>query len=285
MIRVLGKSEFFAALALAIAMLVGGIQAAGAQGTGTQRVEFRAGATDATITDQLASGEAIRYLLNARDGQFLSVSLRPDNGDTYYIVYVPGGDILYESSQGGNEYHGQLYVSGDHEIEVFYNGNLGTVSNYDIVFEVTDTGGNAAAAPEDAGEEPRRPASVEAILDEARATCQSYENGTFDPTGAVVAIDLTDDGLLDALIDESRFSCNGSPSLYCGSGGCGLHAVIGQETWYFQAEDWGMIEWDGRPILLIARDGGWCGGAGAQVCYEAVVWSDGQMLTVMPNSQ
>jgi hypothetical protein len=46
-----------------------------------------------------------------------------------------------------------------------------------------------------------------------------------------------------------------------------------------------MIDWEGRPILLIARDGGWCGGAGAQVCYEAVLWSHGKMLTVMPQSQ
>ena len=43
-----------------------------------------------------------------------------------------------------------------------------------------------------------------------------------------------------------------------------------------------MIDWDGRPILLIMRDGGCCGGAGAQVCYEAVSWSKGRMLTVMP---
>jgi hypothetical protein len=61
-----------------------------------------------------------------------------------------------------------------------------------------------------------------------------------------------------------------------------LHAVVGDQSWSFQAEGWRMIEWDGRPILLIMRDGGWCGGAGAQICYEAVSWSHGQMLTVMP---
>jgi hypothetical protein len=64
-----------------------------------------------------------------------------------------------------------------------------------------------------------------------------------------------------------------------------LHAIVGDEVWSFQAEGWRMIDWDGRPILLIARDGGWCGGVGAQVCYEAVVWSHGKKLTVMPQSK
>ncbi|MDX5360911.1 MAG: hypothetical protein LPL00_05855, partial [Alphaproteobacteria bacterium] len=79
-----------------------------------------------------------------------------------------------------------------------------------------------------------------------------------------------------------RFTCTSARSLYCGSGGCMLHAVIGERSWSFQAEGWRMIAWDGRPILLVARDGGWCGGAGSQLCFEAVVWSFGEMLTVMP---
>jgi hypothetical protein len=34
-----------------------------------------------------------------------------------------------------------------------------------------------------------------------------------------------------------------------------LHAIVDDEVWSFQAEGWRMIDWDGRPILLIARDG------------------------------
>lgn len=121
------------------------------------------------------------------------------------------------------------------------------------------------------------------ILDNAKEFCASYEDGRFDPGDAVQSVDLDGDGTADRIVDESAFSCSSMASAYCGSGGCMVHAVIGDRVWDFQAEGWRVVQWDERPILLIARDGGWCGGAGAQVCFEAVVWSAGEMLTVMPS--
>jgi hypothetical protein len=120
------------------------------------------------------------------------------------------------------------------------------------------------------------------ILAEAQADCEGYNHGKFDAGDAVSRVDLTGDGGEDALIDAGRFTCTTSASFYCGSGGCTLHAVVGDRTWSYQAEAWRVIDWDGRPILLVARDGGWCGGVGAQQCFEAVVWSAGEPLTVMP---
>ncbi|MGG7644797.1 hypothetical protein ACQ5SP_08345 [Rhodovulum sp. YNF3179] len=124
---------------------------------------------------------------------------------------------------------------------------------------------------------------VTAVLTEARALCEGFENGDFAANDAVIDVDLTGDGEMDRLVDSRAFTCSSAASMYCGTGGCGLHAVVGDRTWTFQAEGWRMIDWDGRPILLVARDGGWCGGAGAQICFEAVVWSFGEMLTVMPD--
>jgi hypothetical protein len=103
---------------------------------GTHTVRFPAGSTNTTMTGRLGSEEAAKYVLGANNEQFLTVSLRPDNQLTYMIIYVPGGDILYESSQAGNEYYGQLYRSGDHVVEVFYKGEPGTVGNYDVYFEI-----------------------------------------------------------------------------------------------------------------------------------------------------
>lgn len=120
------------------------------------------------------------------------------------------------------------------------------------------------------------------ILANAAAECATFENGVFEPGNAVIAVDLDDEEPGDRIVDTSRFSCSSMASFYCGSGGCTVYAVIGDRSWEFQAEGWRMIDWDGRPILLIARDGGWCGGAGSQLCFEAVVWSFGEMLTVMP---
>ena len=126
---------------------------------------------------------------------------------------------------------------------------------------------------------------VAEVLQAAEQACASFENGKFAHDDAIVEVDLTGNGESDTVVDESRFSCSSAASMYCGSGGCMLHAIVGDESWRFQAEGWRMIQWHDRPILLIARDGGWCGGAGAQLCYEAVVWSNGDMLTVMPPPQ
>ncbi|MCP1335278.1 hypothetical protein [Futiania mangrovi] len=123
---------------------------------------------------------------------------------------------------------------------------------------------------------------VDAILAAARSDCAAFENGVFHANDAVVEADLDGAAPADRLVDSSRFTCTSARSLYCGSGGCTLHAVIGERSWSFQAEGWRTIAWGERPILLVARDGGWCGGAGSQLCFEAVVWSHGEMLTVMP---
>ena len=126
---------------------------------------------------------------------------------------------------------------------------------------------------------------VASVLDKAKSECAQVDGGNFDAKDAVQHVDLTGDGKPDTVVDASRFSCSSSRSLYCGSGGCSLDAIVGDKSWTFQAEGWRVIDWDGRPILLVMRDGGWCGGAGAQVCYEAVTWSNGQMLTVMPGGK
>ena len=118
------------------------------------------------------------------------------------------------------------------------------------------------------------------IIDEARQTCEGFENGKFDAGDAVQQVDLDGDGNPDTLIDESKFSCSSGASMYCGSGGCMLHTIVGDKKNTFQVEGWRMIDWDGRPILLLARDGGWCGGVGSQLCFQAIYWSMGDMLTM-----
>jgi hypothetical protein len=125
---------------------------------------------------------------------------------------------------------------------------------------------------------------VRDILAAAEADCAALENGVFTAGDAAIEVDLDGADPSDRLVDTSRFSCSSAASLYCGPGGCTLHAVIGGQSWSFQAEGWRMIDWDGMPVLLIARDGGWCGGAGAQLCFEAVNWSAGRMMTVMPRT-
>ncbi len=130
---------------------------------------------------------------------------------------------------------------------------------------------------------PVRADPVADLLAQAAADCASFEAGVISGGDtAVTEVDLDGDGAPDRILDTSALRCSSAASMYCGSGGCTVHAIVGEAVSSFQAEGWRVIDWDGRPILLIARDGGWCGGAGAELCFEAVVWSGGRMLTVMP---
>jgi hypothetical protein len=109
----------------------------------TVRVHFPTGATGTTITDRITGHEYVLYRRGAREGQFLTVSLRPDNQSADFNIYIPGrgpGDeALFSSDTGGREYRGQLYVTGDHTVSVFLNRNAvrqGQTANFDIVFGI-----------------------------------------------------------------------------------------------------------------------------------------------------
>ncbi len=120
------------------------------------------------------------------------------------------------------------------------------------------------------------------IIERAAADCKDFENGEFDQGDAVTEIELRSQfGTVKAeLVDESQYSCSSAASMYCGTGGCMLNLIVDGEIMSWQATGWRFIDWGPDRILLIGRDGGWCGGAGAEVCYEALVWSNGKILTV-----
>ncbi|RYH07588.1 hypothetical protein [Tropicimonas sp. IMCC6043] len=125
---------------------------------------------------------------------------------------------------------------------------------------------------------------AQTLIDHAAADCRSFENGEFDPGDALQQIELRSQfGAVKAeLVDESKYSCSTAASLYCGSGGCMLNLIVDGSVMAWQATGWRLVDWGPDTILLIGRDGGWCGGAGAEVCYEALVWSNGKILSVGP---
>lgn len=122
------------------------------------------------------------------------------------------------------------------------------------------------------------------LMDRAAADCGDFENGEFDAGEAVKEIELRSQfGAVDAeLVDESEYACSSAASLYCGTGGCMLNLIVEGMVSSWQVTGWLLIDWGPDRILLIGRDGGWCGGAGAEICYEALVWSNGRILTVGP---
>lgn len=121
-----------------------------------------------------------------------------------------------------------------------------------------------------------------ALPEEVATACES---GVEVAADAVSEVKIAADGTEAVMLDTAGVRCAGEAALpFCGSGGCTLFATIGEKSWRWQADGWRVIDWDGMPVLLIRRDGGWCGGAGAQVCHEALTWSAGSFLTVMSGS-
>lgn len=150
------------------------------------RVEFKPGANSTEITGRITGDEYMLYKLNARDGQFLSVSLRPDNQSADYNIYIPGrgpGDeALFTSATGGREYVGQLYKTGDHSVSVFLNRNAarkGETANFDIVFKIT------ASAPEKTAAAPAAPPAGAAMFMKE----VSYRNMSFKVTSPATDAD------------------------------------------------------------------------------------------------
>jgi hypothetical protein len=119
---------------------------ASADETRTKVVKFERGKSSAVITDKITGRESVVYKLNAREGQFLKVSLRPNNRFTDFNIYIPGrgpGDeALFASAMSDKrEYLGQLYKTGDHSIAVLLNraaARRGETSKFDLVVSITD---------------------------------------------------------------------------------------------------------------------------------------------------
>jgi hypothetical protein len=137
--------------------------AALADQTTTHRVQFAAGKASATLTGKVSGGDTVLYKLNAKNGQFLKVTFKPDKESAGYNIYIPGrgpGDeALHISETGGREYLGQLYKTGDHTISVFLNRNAarkGVTANYTLHISVTDKAPGAGEEKPATGEVPKK---------------------------------------------------------------------------------------------------------------------------------
>ncbi len=118
--------------------------------------------------------------------------------------------------------------------------------------------------------------TVSGVINTARDECRSLENGTLEVgENAVVEIDLTGDGKANTLIDASEFMCTTAASLFCGTGGCALSAVVDGTPHEFLAKGWRVVKMYDFPVLLLAVHGSECGGSGLRRCIKALSWSEG----------
>jgi len=97
---------------LLVALLVFTTALAGAY---TERVHFAKGANSATIEGRIQGDMTIDYVLGAKQGQSMNVSLSTDNGANYFNIIAPGkeNEALFVGSSSGNQFEGRLPASGD----------------------------------------------------------------------------------------------------------------------------------------------------------------------------
>jgi hypothetical protein len=112
----------FAAFALTAALI--SLPAVALLAQSTARVQFAAGNDNAAVQSTVTGGEYRDYLLGARAGQTMSVSLITD-GSAYFNILPPGstGEAIYNGSIDGNDATGiRLPATGDYTIRVYLMG-------------------------------------------------------------------------------------------------------------------------------------------------------------------
>jgi hypothetical protein len=102
--------------------------------TDTRRVRLSGNSNGTEISASLTPGSSTRYVLRARNGQFLYARVATSAGGVEYQIFNPDRSFLLEQMTSAREYRGQLWQTGDHVIEVINRGNRN--ARYNIIIGV-----------------------------------------------------------------------------------------------------------------------------------------------------
>jgi hypothetical protein len=87
----------------------------------TVKVRFQAGKNSTTVKARIKGYETIDYLLGARAGQTMNVSMSTDNGANYFNILAPGESdaAMFNGSLADNQFEGVLPATGNYRIRVY----------------------------------------------------------------------------------------------------------------------------------------------------------------------
>lgn len=103
-------------------------------GEADERVTFAPGASGAKSMGRLDPGDARSYVLNARDGQVLTVRVLRQGPAISYRILNPDGTILLDETTSDRDYRGQLWQAGDHAVQI--TNRTSNVADYTVVFGI-----------------------------------------------------------------------------------------------------------------------------------------------------
>jgi hypothetical protein len=108
------KPAFLLAAALAATLAVSATAA-----NREERVRFARGASSAELRGEVRGYDYIDYLVGARAGQHLSISLTRTSGQAFFLVRAPGSDEnLFDGSTSGDRFETDLRATGDYRVRV-----------------------------------------------------------------------------------------------------------------------------------------------------------------------
>jgi hypothetical protein len=117
---------------------------AGDAGIHQERVQFAGGDSSAVIKGYHVKGDAtVDYVIGARAGQTLTVTLKRSNPQTYFNVNPPGTDVsmfVGSSDSTGTAFNGLLPADGDYAVRVYLMraaARRGESSDYTLTIGVT----------------------------------------------------------------------------------------------------------------------------------------------------
>ena len=142
-----------ALLAICFATLIGFPPAAPALAeTVTQQVAFPAGSDGTTLVGTITGDKAVRYLLDARAGQRMTVEMTTTNPSAYFNITAPGAtEAMHIGSVVGNGFDGILPAGGIYAVEVYLMRNAARrdeTAKFTITFRITGAGANAEVQPD-----------------------------------------------------------------------------------------------------------------------------------------
>ena len=110
-------------------------------------------------------------------------------------------------------------------------------------------------------------------VEAAQKACADFENGEFVlEWGAVSRVDLDGDLRPDWVLNDSAFACSSAASLYCGTGGCESHFLVGDTVISLLNQGWDVVTFGQNRVLLTDVHGSRCGGINPTPCVEALAW-------------
>ncbi|MGB5830687.1 MAG: hypothetical protein WBG92_01675 [Thiohalocapsa sp.] len=123
------------------------------------------------------------------------------------------------------------------------------------------------------------PAALAEKVTAARQACADNGNGEFAlEWGAVARTDLDGDLQPDWVLDESAYACSTAVSLFCSTGGCLSHFLVGDAVTSFRNQGWTAHTFGRNRVLLMRVHGSDCGGNNPTPCFVARAWDSGEKV-------